>query len=151
MLPLDWVIGVVPPVAVTWEMEVAGVVESDEVGDVIEGAVESGWGTEIWRREEVNAERADTEVVGWEECTTERADKEVVDWEEIEGSELFPVDDELIGDAEEVEAGVKVEVGRMSAVRLARTADRGSRSPEPVVIAAEEAAGGLKEFVSLLW
>jgi hypothetical protein len=129
-------------------MEVAGVVEFDEVADAIEGADESGWGTEIGRREEINAERADTEVVGLEEGTTERADTEVVEWEEIEGSEVISVDDELVEDAEAVEAEVKVEVGMMSAVRLAITADRGSKSPEPVLIAAEEAAAGVMKLVS---
>jgi hypothetical protein len=129
-------------------MEVAGVVEFDEVADAIEGADESGWGTEIGRREEINAERADTEVGGCEEGTTERADTGVVEWEEIERSEVFSVDDELAEDAEVVEAEVKVEVGMMSAVRLAITADRGCKSPDSVLITAEEAAGGLKKLVS---
>jgi hypothetical protein len=39
-------------------------------------------------------------------------------------------------------------VGMMLAVRLAITADRGSKSPDSVLITAEEAAGGLKKLVS---
>lgn len=131
LFPPAWVIGVVSPVAVAWKMEVAGIVEFEAVAGAVEVAVEVGRRKEIERREEVNTERADTEVV---------------DWEEIEGSELFSVDDELIDDAEAVEVEVKVEVGMISAVRLARTADRGSKSPVTVVAAAEEAAGGLKKF-----
>lgn len=123
LLSLDWVIGVVSPVAVTWKMEVAGVVEFE---------VEVGRGTEIARREEVN---------------TERADKEVVDWEEVGASELFSIDNKLVDDAEAVKVEVKIEVGMMSAVRLARTADRGSMSSVPVIVAAGEAAGEVMKVV----
>jgi hypothetical protein len=93
-----------------------------------------GWGIERERREEVNTERADTEVV---------------DWEEIESFELLSVDDEFVDDAEtvEVEVEIKVEVGMMSALRPTSTADRGSKSPVPVVVAAEEAAGEVMKVV----
>jgi hypothetical protein len=48
-----------------------------------------------------------------------------------------------VDNAEEVKSEVNVEVGMISAVILARTADRGSKSPVPVVVAAAEAAGEL--------
>jgi hypothetical protein len=72
LLPLDWVIGVVPPVAVAWEMEVAGAVEFEEVACAVEVAVEVGQGTRMERGGVSN----------------ENAGAEVGDWEELNGSEL---------------------------------------------------------------